>query len=173
MEDYDMKEELRRLVGSNEMILYEGKPDKKCFIFESIFNPLLPFALLWAFIDFSVLGGAFMSGGEELFFLIPFFAIHLMPVWLYLGGVLSSVKKYNNTSYIITDRAIYVSSGIINRQINTKPFAELSHIDLHRGFFDQKFGVGDIIATSSHRNSNRNAAVITINSISNYVDVYN
>ena len=168
-----MKEELRRLVGSNEMILYEGKPDKKCFIFESIFNPLLPFALLWAFIDFSVLGGAFMSGGEELFFLIPFFAIHLMPVWLYLGGVLSSVKKYNNTSYIITDRAIYVSSGIINRQINTKPFAELSHIDLHRGFFDQKFGVGDIIATSSHRNSNGNAAVITINSISNYVDVYN
>lgn len=168
-----MKEELRRLVGSNEMILYEGKPDKKCFIFESIFNPLLPFALLWAIIDFSVLGGAFLSGGKDLFFLIPFFAIHLMPVWIYLGGVLFSVRKYNNTAYIITDRAIYVSSGIINRHINTKPFAELSHIDLHRGFFDQRFGVGDIIATSSHYNSNGNAAVITINSISNYVDIYN
>ena len=47
-----MKEDLKGLIGNQEKILYEGKPSKKCFVFESIFNPLLPFAILWAVIDF-------------------------------------------------------------------------------------------------------------------------
>ena len=34
------------MIKSGEKILYEGKPDKKCFIFESLFNPLLPFAII-------------------------------------------------------------------------------------------------------------------------------
>lgn len=33
-----MVEELKSMVGMDETILYEGKPDKKCFIFESIFS---------------------------------------------------------------------------------------------------------------------------------------
>ena len=43
-----MDNELTLLVGKGEKILYAGKPDKRCFIFECIFNPLLPFAVLWA-----------------------------------------------------------------------------------------------------------------------------
>ena len=42
-------------------ILYAGKPDKKCFIFESIFNPLLPFAVLWGLFDMFFIGAAFSS----------------------------------------------------------------------------------------------------------------
>lgn len=40
-----MVEELKNMAGNDEMILYEGKPDKKCFIYESVFNPLLPVAI--------------------------------------------------------------------------------------------------------------------------------
>ena len=50
-----MVEELKSMVGLEETILYEGKPDKKCFIFESIFNPLMPFAIVWAIFDMSFL----------------------------------------------------------------------------------------------------------------------
>lgn len=45
-----MIDELKEVVGIDENILYEGKPNKKCYIFESIFNPLLPFALVWQFL---------------------------------------------------------------------------------------------------------------------------
>lgn len=170
-----MIEELKMIIGSNEKVLYEGKPNKKCYIFESIFNPLLPFALLWAIIDFSVIGVSFFSEGSKdiLFFIIPFMLFHLMPVWMYLGGVLFTAVRYKNTAYIVTDKAIYVSGGVFTRNINTKPFAELSHIDLHRGIFDQMFNVGDIIATTNQLNSNGKSATININSVSNYVDVYN
>lgn len=170
-----MENDLKKLIGPDESIYYEGKPNKKCYIFESIFNPLLPFALLWALIDFAVLGGIFMSGemGNALLFIIPFMLIHLMPVWIYLGGVFFTVKKYKNTAYIVTDRAIYVSGGIFAQTFNTKPFAELSRIDLHRGVFDQMFNVGDIIATSNQYSENGRIATIKISSISNYLEVYN
>lgn len=170
-----MIEELKTIVGQNEKILYEGKPNKKCYIFESIFNPLLPFALIWAIIDFGIIGGSFFSGAfsQMAFFIIPFMLLHLMPVWIYLGGILFTVTRYKNTAYIVTDRAIYVSGGVFTRNINTKPFAELSHIDLHRGIFDQMFNVGDVIATSNQLNQNGRNTTIAINSISDYIDVYN
>lgn len=170
-----MIEELKTIVGSNEKILYEGKPNKKCYIFESIFNPLLPFALLWAIIDFSILGVSFFAenSGNMLFFIIPFMLLHMMPVWIYLGGILFTARRYKNTAYIVTDRAIYVSGGVFSLDINAKPFAELSHINLHRGVFDQIFNVGDIIATSNQLTQNGKSTTISIASISNYMDVYN
>ena len=170
-----MIEELKAIVGSNEKILYEGKPSKKCYIFESIFNPLLFFALVWGVIDIGVLGSVFFEqdSSNMLLFLVPFMLIHMMPVWLYLGGIIFTVRRYKNTSYIVTDRAIYVSGGVFTRNINAKPFAELSHINLHRGIFDQIFNVGDIIATTNHFTQNGQSVTISISSISNYIEVYN
>ena len=146
-----MDNELTLLVGKGEKILYAGKPDKRCFIFECIFNPLLPFAALWGIFDMFFIGAAFSSdkADEAAFFIIPFMALHMMPVWLYLGGALLSFRRYRNTAYIVTDKGIYASGGIFGRTYKSKPFAELSHVDLHRGIFDQWFGVGDIITTSA------------------------
>ena len=118
-----MIEELRAIVGYNEKIFYEGKPDKKCYIFESIFNPLLPFALLWGILDISIVGGVFKFGsGNMLFFFIPFILLHMMPVWIYLGGILFTARRYKNTAYIVTDRAIYIAGGVFTRNITTKSY---------------------------------------------------
>lgn len=168
-------QDLRAVVGNSEQILYEGKPDRKCYIYETVLNPLLPVAIIWAIIDFGALGNLMFRGhaGGMLFFAIPFMLLHLMPVWLYVGGIVFMAKRYQNTCYIVTDRAIYVSGGVFNKTINVKPFAELSHINLHRGIFDQKFNVGDIVCTTSHLNENGKSATIKISSIADYVEVYN
>ncbi len=39
------------MLADNEEVLWSGKPDLKCFVLESIFNPLLPFAIVWALFD--------------------------------------------------------------------------------------------------------------------------
>ena len=174
-----MENELKNLIGQGEKILYEGKPNKKCFIFESIFNPLMPFAILWAIMDLNFMGkAAFMNGQKEILF---FLLIHMAPVWIYLGGILLTSRRYKNTYYVVTDTGIYVSGGTFTRTYHHKPFAELSYVNLHRGIFDQIFNVGDIITTSSQfTNNSRNyassrnrSAAISISSISNYVEVYN
>lgn len=167
--------DLKLLIGKNEQIYFEGKPNKKCYILEGIFNPLLPFALIWAIIDFIIFGISFEQFKDQkgIIFLIVFFAIHLMPVWIYLSGVLFISRKYKNTNYIVTDRGIYVSSGLFTKNMDCKPFAELSHINLHRGIFDQMCNAGDIIATTDQLNSKGKAKTITIANITNYIEIYN
>lgn len=164
-----MVEELKNMVGMDETILYEGKPDKKCFIFESIFNPLLPFAIIWAIFDAGFLGMA--VGGMQLI-LLPFMLFHMMPVWIYLAGVIFSFRKYRNTYYIVTDHAVYVSSGVFTMNLETKTFAELSRVNLHRGIFDQILHVGDVQLTTNQFTRKGMPAVMGLNSISDYMRVF-
>ncbi len=170
-----MKNDLMNLVDKHERVIYEGKPKFKCFLFESIFNPLLPFALIWAIFDLTFIGVSFQTGESShiMGFLVPFMLLHLMPVWLYLGGVLFTFRRYRNTNYIVTDKGIYVSGGIFTKTFNHKPFAELSHVDLHRGIFDQMFNVGDIICTSSQYSPEGGSASIKLVDIEEYIDLYN
>lgn len=161
--------ELKSMVGPDERILYEGKPDKKCFVFESIFNPLLPFAVIWAIIDMSILTGSLSSGQ---FTVLLFLLFHMMPVWMYLSGVIFTFRKYKNTYYIVTDHAVYISGGIFTKNYSTKTFAEMSRVDVHRGIFDQKFNVGDVIISTDQLTRNGKPAVLGINSITDYSKVY-
>ncbi len=164
-----MVDELKSMVGNDETVLYEGKPNKKCFIFESIFNPLLPIAIIWAVFDLGFLGQSL--AGMQTFMWI-FILFHMMPVWIYLSGVIFSIRKYKNTYYIITDHAVYISSGIITMNLETKTFAELSRVNLHRGIFDQIFNVGDIHITTNQMTNKNTPAILRISSISNYAEVY-
>lgn len=168
-----MNDDLKSMVGQDEKIMWEGKPSKKCFIFESIFNPMLPFALIWAIIDLGFIGTVSKFGNDGFgFFLIPFFLLHLMPVWIYLFGVIFSFRRYKNTYYIVTDRGMYLSEGMFARKYDMKPFAELSHVNLKRGVFDQMLNCGDIEATTSQMNQNGMPVSIAFKSISNYEEVY-
>ena len=164
-----MVNELKSMVGNEETILYEGKPDKKCFLFESIFNPLLPVAIIWAVIDIGFLG--FASGGFDVI-MTPFMLLHMMPVWVYLFGVVFAFRKYKNTYYIVTDHGIYISGGVSTMNLEAKSFAELSRVNLHRGVFDQIFHVGDIQITTNQLTRKNMPAILHISSIANYTEVY-
>lgn len=174
--------ELEMMVGKGENILWRGRPDKKCFIFESIFNPLMPFALLWLIIDLAVIfmavGASDVGDSGMGFFLIPFFALHLMPVWIYLGGLFTTIRKYRNTEYIVTDKGIYVSGGWLSKTYEMKPFTDLSHINIHRGIFDQWLGVGDVISQCHHTSTGHSsqhgghAEGISICDIPDYAKVF-
>ena len=164
-----MVEELKSMVGIDESILYEGKPDKKCFIIESIFNPLLPVAIIWTMIDLGLMGFGFGSMPLVMF---PFMLFHMMPVWIYLFGIIFSFRKYKNTYYIVTDHAIYISRGIFTMNLETKTFADLSRVNVHRGIFDQIFSVGDVQITTNQFTKKNVPAVLNISSISNYTEVF-
>lgn len=156
MLDNYAKSELELMVGKNETVLWSGKPNKRCFILEGIFNPLLPFALIWFLFD-SFFIAAFLGTGaaKELpfsfvAFPIIFFMFHLMPVWLYLGGALFVFRKYKHTEYIVTDKGVYISGGVFSYTCNMKPFTELARVNIHRGIIDQFIGVGDVVLTSNN-----------------------
>lgn len=177
--------DLEAMVGQGEQILWRGKPQKKCFIFECIFNPMLFFALLWASFDIFFIVMANKSStqqGETSSgfggFMFVFFAFHLMPVWIYLAGVIFSFRKYRNTEYIVTEKGVYISGGVFTYSCQMKSFAELSNVNIHRGIFDQIFGVGDVILTSANliqfagSNTNSQSRSLTMCDIADYQEVF-
>ncbi len=180
-------QDLESMIGYNEQILWRGKPNKKCFILESIFNAMLPFALLWGCIDGFVISAALSTGisnidgaGSAGMPILAFFAIHLMPVWLYLGGVFSSISRYKRTAYIITDQAIYLSGGKGSNRTQRKPFSDMVNVEIRKGFFDEKLKVADIICfcpsscgTVTHYVNRRPVTNdMNICDISDYTEVY-
>ena len=179
MSDHHAKPELLALVSKNEKILWQGRPDKLCFILEAVFNPFLLVAFLWGAIDFGFITAIFKAQPnvptQMNFFFIPFFALHLMPVWIYLAGVLFSFLHYKNTSFAITDQAVYLSGGMLTQQYERKPFAEMAHVNLSRGIFDQWIGVGDVVLTNNQDGYNTRRNVfrgLTICDIRDYTEVY-
>lgn len=156
MLDNYAKTDLELMVGRDEKILWHGKPNKRCFVLEGIFNPLLPFALVWFLFDSVFIAvstiGAFTPGAPAVFSLVPiiFILFHMMPVWIYLGGVIFVFRRYKHTEYIITDKGVYISGGLFAYTCNMKPFTELARVNIHRGIIDQIVGVGDVVLTSNN-----------------------
>ena len=144
-----VKSGLELMVGAKEKILWQGRPNKKCYILEGLFNPMLPFAFLWLLIDSTFLLAFALGVGDaegwDFFFIIPLYLYHMMPVWIYLAGVLFVFRKYKHTEYIVTDKGVYVSGGLFAYTCQMKPFTEISRIDIHRGIFDQQLKVGDVV----------------------------
>lgn len=150
---YQSRTDLERMISKNEQILWRGKPDKKCFILEGIFNPLLPLAILWLAVDslFIFIGIKAITKGDPMGFgILAFILIHLMPVWIYLLGALLTVRRYRHTEYIVTDKGVYISGGVFSYSCEMKPFTELARVNIHRGIIDQYIGVGDVVLTGNN-----------------------
>lgn len=173
---------------NGERIMWRGKPKFNVFLLEAIFNPMLFVAIVWGGLDFFFIRTATTADGfsESMEsgmggFLAIFFLFHLMPVWLYLGGVITAALKHKHTEYIITERGIYISGGILTVNIQMKPFTDLSHVNIHKGIFDQMFGVGDVTMVCNHTdpyaysrrsNHNHNHNSFNIVDIEDYQEVF-
>ena len=167
--------------NDNERILWKGKPNKSVFISERIFTPLAIFAAIWlifdiGFISVFLLQEGVMNGiGSFRYALIPFFILHLAPVWYYLGRIIFSVRSWKNTEYMVTDKAIYQTSGVFTTKCDRKTFQEVTNISIHQGIIDKTCDVGDIfIVTGKIRLSNGREKTEGINiiDIEDYVNVY-
>ena len=96
------EETLASPLVEGEKVLWSAKPKKSAFIINKILV-MMPFALMWLLFDSMFIIP--ISKSEEivdmLFYIIPFFAIHLMPVWIWLGNCLTANKRWKNTNICI------------------------------------------------------------------------
>ncbi len=133
---------------SDESMIWEGKPKAKAFTINSTL-PMMPIALIWllfdgGFIAAMIFSGAINEMGMMVFLLIPFFALHLFPVWIWLYNVATAKKRWENTEYAMTDRRILLRNGLIGYRYQSIYYTEISDVSLDVGFIDKKLGVGDI-----------------------------
>ncbi len=157
--------------NSDETILWKGKPNKGVFIKEQIFSPLLPFSIIWILIDVGFII-AFLFNTQDkipLFFIIPFFILHLAPVWIYIIKIVTSFVRWKNTEYMITDMAIYSLSGVLTTNFTRKSFQEVANVSLHQGIIDKRHDVGDIYVITGKEGTRHSVNILDIE---DYMKVY-
>ena len=149
--------DLKDLVKANEKVVWEGRPHKAVTVLEAIFNPMLVVAIIWGGIDISIVGTTVFalkdaSGvpGQMGNFVLLFLLIHMMPVWLYLGGVVTVFLRWRNVHFLVTTHGLYVSGGLFTFNYEMKPWTDIGHINIHQGVFDRMFSVGDIVFVCAH-----------------------
>ncbi|MBQ6687013.1 MAG: PH domain-containing protein [Bacilli bacterium] len=142
---YNYEIESRNPLVDGEILIWSSKPKKSAYIINQILT-MMPFALIWLAFDSTFIIAAFSSGEikEMLFFLIPFFALHLMPVWIWLGQVVTANRKWKNTKYYVTDKRIIIENGFVAENYQTIYYKDIKNIYMRRGIIDQMLNVGDI-----------------------------
>lgn len=153
---------------NEENVLWTGKANKAVYIKECIFTPLLLFALIWLAIDCGVIFGFIfgMGSGAPLYFIIPFFILHLMPVWIYLFRVIFSFVRWKNLEYMVTDKAVYCLSGVFTTNCVRKTFQEITNVSVHQGIIDKHHNVGDVFIIANGKIG------VNIVDIEDYLEVY-
>ena len=138
------------ILVSDESIIWNGKPKKSAYIINKVIT-MLPIALIWLIFD-STFIISFISLGnfmEMLWFIIPFFALHLMPVWIWLGNILTAKKNWENTEYYVTNKRIIIVSGFIGMNYQTIFYKDINNVHLRIGIIDKLLKVGDIYFDTS------------------------
>lgn len=144
-EDPMKQNRVEDILSPDEDILQRLKPNKKVLILESIFKGL-PFVLLWVAFDFTFIFIFFSTGLplEMLGFIIPFFILHLMPLWIYIANIVKTFGGLKNIEYVFTDKRIIIRSGIVGIDFKTIFYTDVEGINVRVGLFDRLFKVGDL-----------------------------
>ena len=130
-------------LAAGETVLWRGKPQKKGFIATRCLT-MLPIAAIWLVIDMQFILMSFSSDGPTLM-LIPFFALHLMPVWIWLGSAVTSVRRWKNTMYFATNRRIIIQDGFFAVNETSLYYKDIRNTRVRVGLLDKLFGTGDLL----------------------------
>ena len=148
------KNSIDDVVSSNEKVLWRGKPNAKSYVLAAMLK-MLPIALIWLIFDgtfiFFITNG--MIKGDVplaiLGFIIPFFLLHLAPVWIWIGKTVKAAREVRNLEYAITDKRIIIRSGVVGIDFKFINYTEIDSVNVRVGIIDRIFHVGDIYINSS------------------------
>ncbi len=152
-------------LNAGEILLWQGKPKKSAFIFTKSVT-LLPIAIVWLLFDSEIIISS-ISEGEFLYFILPFFALHLMPVWIWLANLISAKRRWKNTTYYITNHRIIIQGGFFAVNESSVFYKEIRNVDLRIGFFNKLFHSGNICFDTTAESGS------TFEHLENANDVYN
>lgn len=146
---------LEDMLQAGEGIYWQGRPDRFLYVFKSA-AILVPFALLWLIIDIGALSTllpTLISGGQGkmLLFIIPFFALHLMPVWICAVKLGKAKLEYKNVLYAYTNRRVLIRSGAVGVDFDSVDFAEIDDLSVNVGLLEKWRDRGSIIIKSQGR----------------------
>lgn len=154
-------------LDDNEKVLKRLNPDKFIYTLGSLSNPVVViFMIIWTvmmvsiFSNFIGIGEPFEAGvpgmfnsGVILFTIVPFLFM-LVPIGFFIIAPIYRFIQSTKTEYIITDKRVYIISGIIGTDVKSLEYREIDKLNVNVGLLDKIRGKGTIQLTPD-RNYNR------------------
>lgn len=159
------------MLAAGEAILWRGKPKRGAFIATKSLT-LLPIAVFWLILDLNFFGSVLHSGSMRGF-LILFMLVHMMPVWLWLGNMLTAGRRWKNTNYYVTNRRIILQGGFFAVNETSLFYKELRNANMRVDFLNKLFHTGNIVFDSGMPLHNRQSKPHMMENLENSQDVYN
>lgn len=142
VKDVKFEDRLKR----NEKILWKSSPKKISYALSKTIG-FMVFALIWLLFDIGFLIVLFSLDhvpNQVFYGLIPFFILHLIPVWACIGGFIKNYKYLSNCVYYITNFRVVAKSGMKGQVNFDIPLSEIAGVQLKENLLDMMYGVGDI-----------------------------
>ena len=142
------------ILDPEESVLLRLKPKKSAYIFNSTMK-MLPIALIWLLFDGFFIGAMLWNSGRLpsyiWFIIVPFFAVHLLPVWMWIGGIVKAVAGWKNIEYVFTEKRIILRSGVVGIDFVNIYYSDIKGVNLRVGLIDRMFKVGDIYISAERQ----------------------
>jgi len=141
--DLSLPPEFGAVKDRDEEIFWVGKPNFTAFIIRGI--PFLVLGLIWGSIDYF---GFIRNSKIPLGFGIPFFALHLFPLWGSLLNMIRLFLVHGNTCYAFSNKRMMMRSGFWGTDFKAIDYDKISDIEVNVNPVENMLGVGTIQAFS-------------------------
>lgn len=135
-------DQMRHILDTDEKILWEGRPTFLPFIANGL--PLLGFGILWGIMDYAFIKNSAAAPGSMAAFLLPFFVLHLAPLWIGIFNMIKLFLVFNNTHYSITNKRIILRSGFWGIDFKSADYDKIMDLRVDVNPIENMFGVGSI-----------------------------
>ena len=145
-------DQIQDILFQGENILWQGQPKRIPYIFRNSVA-LFPVACIFFAFDAFFIYTAFSLGDvpkEMVIFMIGFFALHLLPVWVFAGKFLKSIAEHKNIQYAVTDRRIIARSGLMGVDFNSADYGDITDVRVNVSPIERLCNCGTVsIATGA------------------------
>lgn len=145
-------ENIENLLAEDEKILWQGSPNKSAYFWTRFLNKL-QFVIIWLVVDITFIAVLIAS---KVTFPIPviialcaFFALHLIPVWIWIYGLVKARKNSESLKYYISSQRVIISDSTAGLNIYSIYYKEITSINVNISRLDRKYNVGDVYITST------------------------
>ena len=143
---------LNDVLYEGETVLWQGKPDKFCYMWRSV-GKLLPIAFIWLLFDGFFIA-TILSGDMDMpqgmpWFLIVFFALHLLPVWKVIGMFIKKSLEHKNVIYAVTDKRVIARNGVIGLDFDNITYMDIANVHVNVSALERMRKVGSLFVTTS------------------------
>ncbi|MDR3108320.1 MAG: PH domain-containing protein [Planctomycetaceae bacterium] len=163
------------ILDRDETILWSGSPNFTVFMLSGV--PFLLVGMLWGFLDLGFITTITetrhgFDTRPPMFFIGPFFAIHLFPCW---GSVLYMFWLYfshANTAYAFSNKRILIRSGVWGVDYQIIDYDKIRDIQVNVNPVENWYGVGSILFNTGDVSVKGHPLLKRFSGIENPYDVF-